>query len=350
MFPQSPVWLPPLLIFLFSFIVALTAAPLSVRLGHYWKLMDRPGGRRMHKEAIPRSGGIALFLAFACGSGMALMLWPPTNPEDMRRLLAVLVGSGIAFLFGLWDDQRELSAWPQFIAQAAVALVATAGTVFIERFTNPWTGQLVIIPDLVPHLGWGIVIAITVFWVMGMINTVNWLDGLDGLAAGVGCIAAVLFAIHSFRLGQAEIALLPTALAGACLGFLPFNFHPARVFMGTSGAMMLGYTLATLSILAPARIATALLVLGVPILDVAWIIVQRWRRGVSATQPGRDHLHHRLLEIGLTQRQIVALYYLLCMIFGVMAVVGPSPRFKLIALGVLSVGVLSVLAWLSRKT
>ncbi len=344
-----PFWLPPLVIFLISLIVALVTAPLSIWIGRRWMLMDRPGGRRTHGQMVPRSGGIALFLAFFCGAGIALILWPPTSPEDMRRLFAVLTGSGIVFLFGLWDDRRELPAWPQFLAQASVALVAAAGTVFIERFTNPLTGQLVIIPDLVPYVGWGLVVAITLFWVMGMINTVNWLDGLDGLAAGVGCIAAVLFAIHSFRLGQAEIALFPTALAGACLGFLPFNFHPARVFMGTSGAMLLGYALATLSILAPARIATALLVLGVPIVDVAWIIVQRWRRGVSATQSGRDHLHHRLLQLGLSQRQIVGLYYMLCIAFGAMALVGPSPRFKLVVLGVLSLGVLSALAWLSRR-
>jgi UDP-GlcNAc:undecaprenyl-phosphate GlcNAc-1-phosphate transferase len=260
-----------------------------------------------------------------------------------------MVGTVFVFLFGLWDDRRELAAWPQFVAQAVAALIAIAGTVFIERFTNPLTNQLVVIPEIVPAFGWGIVAAITVFWVMGMMNTVNWLDGLDGLATGVGLIAATLFAIHSYRLGQPEIALFPTALAGACLGFLPFNFHPARVFLGTAGAMVLGYALATLSILAPARIATALLVLVVPIVDVAWLIVSRWRRGDSPTQAGRDHLHHRLLDLGLSQRQIVFVYYLFCLSFGLMALVAPSRLFKLIALLVLGVGTLIALWWLSRK-
>jgi UDP-GlcNAc:undecaprenyl-phosphate GlcNAc-1-phosphate transferase len=172
---------------------------------------------------------------------------------------------------------------------------------------------------------------------------------LDGLATGVGFIAATLFAIHSYRLGQFEIALFPTALAGACLGFLPFNFHPARVFLGTAGAMVLGYTLATLSILAPARIATALLVLGVPIIDVAWLIVSRWRRGTSPTHGGRDHLHYRLFDLGLSQRQIVALYYLLCLSFGALALVAPSRLFKLVALLLLSVGTLIALWWLSKE-
>jgi UDP-N-acetylmuramyl pentapeptide phosphotransferase/UDP-N-acetylglucosamine-1-phosphate transferase len=224
-----------------------------------------------------------------------------------------------------------------------------AGTVFIERFTNPVSDQLIIIPDVAPFFGWGMVIAITVFWVMGMMNTVNWLDGLDGLATGVGLIAAVMFAIHSYRLGQMEIALFPTALAGACLGFLPFNFYPARVFLGTAGAMVLGYTLATLSILAPARIATALLVLGVPIVDVAWLIVSRWRRGMSPTHGGRDHLHHRLLDLGLSQQQIVLIYYLLCIIFGATALLAPSRLFKLMALLVLGIGTVITLWWLSRR-
>ena len=341
--------LPALAVFLVSLTIALIAAPLSTWIGRRWMVVDLPGGRRTHDRAVPRTGGVALFAAFLVGGAMALAVWPPANPEDVRRLLAVLCGASLVFAFGLWDDWRELPAWPQLIAQALAALVAVAGTVFIERFTNPLTNHLVVIPDLLPFLGWGIVVGITVFWVMGMINTVNWLDGLDGLAAGVTFIAAALFAIHSFRLGQPEIALFPTALAGACLGFLPFNFHPARVFMGTAGAMTLGYALATLSILAPARIATALLVLGVPIIDVAWIIVSRWRRGASATQGGRDHLHYRLLELGFSQRQIVGLYYLFCLLFGGLALIGPSPLFKMVALAVLGLGALTVLWRLSPK-
>jgi UDP-GlcNAc:undecaprenyl-phosphate/decaprenyl-phosphate GlcNAc-1-phosphate transferase len=344
------VVVPVILVFSVSLAVALLAAPLSIQLGRRWQMVDRPGGRRAHGGVVPRTGGAALFIAFLVGSVLALLLWPPANPDDRRRLAAVLGGTVLVFAFGLWDDWREMPAWPQFIAQGCAALVAVAGTVFIERFTNPLDGQLVVIPDLLPFFGWGIVGGITIFWVVGMVNTVNWLDGLDGLAAGVTFIAASLFAIHSHRLGQPEIALIPTALAGACLGFLPFNFHPARVFMGTAGAMTLGYALATLSILAPARIATALLVLGLPIIDVAWIIVSRWRRGTSAARGGRDHLHYRLLELGLSQRQIVGLYYLFCLLFGALALMVPSPFFKLVALAVLGLGVLVLLWQLSRRT
>jgi UDP-GlcNAc:undecaprenyl-phosphate GlcNAc-1-phosphate transferase len=341
--------MPFVIVFAVSFILALGLTPLSARVGYHLGAVDQPGGRRAHAGNVPRTGGIALFGGFAGGAVLAFALWQPSNPDDARRLAAVVAGTIFVFLFGLWDDRRELTVWPQFAAQAVAAFIAIAGTVFIERFTNPLTDQLVVIPDTVPFLGWGIVVAVTLFWVMGMMNTVNWLDGLDGLASGVGFIAAVLFAIHSYRLGQREIALFPTALAGACLGFLPFNFHPARVFMGTAGAMVVGYALATLSILAPARIATALLVLGVPIVDVAWLIVSRWRRGSSPAVGGRDHLHHRLVDLGLSQRQIVFLYYLFCLFFGGLALVAPSRLFKLIALLVLGGGTLISLWWLSRN-
>jgi len=340
--------MPFAVVFAVSCALALGLTPLSARLGRRWQMLDRPGGRRTHRGEVPRTGGIALFAAFAGGAGLALALWPPTSVNEVGWLVAVLAGTAFAFVFGLWDDRRQLPAWPQFLAQAGAALIAIAGDVFIERFTNPLNNQLVVIPELLPFFGWGVVAGITIFWIMGMMNTVNWLDGLDGLAAGVALIAAALFAIHSYRLGQHEVALFPTALAGACLGFLPFNFHPARVFMGSAGAMALGYALATLSILAPARIATALLVMGIPIIDVAWIIVSRWRRGTSATQGGRDHLHYRLLELGLSQRQIVGMYYLFCLVFGGLALLVSSRLFKLIALLVLAAGMVIALWWLSK--
>lgn len=341
--------MPFVVVFAVSFLLAFGLTPLSAVIGRRLGAVDRPGGRRAHVGAVSRLGGIALFGGFMGGAALAFALWRPSNPDDMRRLAAVAAGTVFVFLFGLWDDRHELAAWPQFAAQAVAATIAIAGTVFIERFTNPLTNELVVIPEVLPFFGWGVVFAITVFWVMGMMNTVNWLDGLDGLAAGVGFIAATLFAIHSYRLGQPEIALFPTALAGACLGFLPYNFYPARVFLGTAGAMVLGYALATLSILAPARIATALLVLGIPIVDVAWLIVNRWRRGESPTHAGRDHLHYRLLDLGLNQRQIVLIYYLFCLFFGGLALLAPSRLFKLLALLVLGIGTLIALWWLSRN-
>jgi UDP-GlcNAc:undecaprenyl-phosphate/decaprenyl-phosphate GlcNAc-1-phosphate transferase len=179
-----------------------------------------------------------------------------------------------------------------------------------------------------------------------MMNTVNFLDGLDGLAAGVGAIAATLFAIHSFRLQQKEIALYSLALAGACLGFLFLNFHPARVFLGSAGAMTLGYALATLSILAPARVATALLVMVIPIADTAFQIYDRWRHGRSPMQGDRGHLHFRLLDLGISQRQIVIGYWACCAMFGLVALFIPRV-YKLPALALLGLIVVGILRWLT---
>jgi len=324
--------------------LALLITPLTAALGRRLKLVDRPGGRRAHQGDVPRLGGIALFAGFM-GAGLLVFglsaggIWPPIRAEDQKLLTGVLIGTSLMFAFGLWDDRRELPAWPQFAAQFGAALVAIGFDIIIERVTLPIFGYTVFPP-------W-ITYPLTIFWVMGMINTVNWLDGLDGLAAGVTAIAALLFAVHAYSLGQTMVALFPLALAAACLGFLPFNFHPARVFMGSSGSMFLGFALASLSILAPAKVATALLVLGIPIIDVAWLIVRRWRQG-SPTHAGRDHLHYRLLDLGLSQRQIVSLYYLFCATFGMLALLIEERLFKLVALVIMGSMTLALLWWLAK--
>ncbi len=348
--------MPALLVLGSSFFLSLLLTPLAGHLGRCWGIVDRPQGRRGHRRPTPRLGGIALFGAFfAVALTVYLLAYvaePPASPQiadDARRLRGVLLGILFAFALGLLDDRLDLPPGLQFLGQAAAALIAIAHIVFIERITNPLTGREVVFP--LP-----VTIAFTLFWVMGMVNTVNWLDGLDGLAAGVGAIAALLFAAHAYQLavqtgnvGQAIVALFPLALAGACLGFLPFNFHPARIFMGSGGAMTLGYGLATLSILAPAKIATALLVMGVPILDVAWLIVDRWRRGRSPARAGRDHLHYRLLDLGLSQRAIVLGYYAFSAGFGLLALLLPRGLYKLIALSLLW-GVMAVVLLLLSNT
>jgi UDP-GlcNAc:undecaprenyl-phosphate GlcNAc-1-phosphate transferase len=195
---------------------------------------------------------------------------------------------------------------------------------------------------------------ITLFWIVGMLNTVNFLDGLDGLAAGVGAIAALMFAWHSYQIalqtGQFTVAAFPLALAGALLGFLPFNFAPARIFLGSAGAYLLGYQLATLAIIAPAKIATALLVMAVPILDVAWQIIDRLRRGQSPLRGDRGHLHFRLSDGGLPTRRIVLGYYAVSLSFGLVAILAPTPLIKLVMLVVLATAVFLLFVRLSRQT
>jgi len=329
--------------------LALVVTPLAGRLGLRYGIVDRPGGRRRHRGIVSRLGGVALYLAFTAALLISLPLrsWLPPgplgpDPKEMIRLTAVLLGSTFIFTVGLLDDKYELSPTLLYLGQTIAALIAIAGLVFIERVMNPFTNELTVFP-------WPLIIAFTLFWYVGMMNTVNFLDGLDGLAAGVAAITAAVLTMLMLRAGQYSVALLPLALLGATLGFLPYNFHPARVFMGSCGSLFLGFALAALSLVAGARVATILLVLGVPILDVAWQIFSRLRRGRSIGRGDRGHLHFRLLDLGLSQRQIVGLYWGFSAAFGVLALTLSSRLYKLIAIIGLGVVALIVLPLVSRQ-
>ncbi|MBC7250659.1 MAG: undecaprenyl/decaprenyl-phosphate alpha-N-acetylglucosaminyl 1-phosphate transferase [Anaerolineae bacterium] len=343
-------WMPFAVVFVTAWGLALIITPLAGRLGLRYGIADRPGGRRRHRGVISRLGGVALYLAFTAAILISLPLrsWLPPgalgpDPKEMTRLTALLVGSAFIFIFGLFDDRYELSPAWLYLGQIIAALIAIAGLVFIERVMNPFTNELTVFP-------WPLVIGFTLFWYVGMMNTVNFLDGLDGLAAGVAAITAAVLTLHMLREGQYSVALLPLALLGATLGFLPYNFHPARVFMGSCGALFLGFALAALSLIAGARVATILLVVGVPILDVAWQIFSRLRRRRPIAQGDRGHLHFRLLELGLSQRQIVGLYWGFSAAFGVLALTLSSRLYKLIAIVGLGVVALLVLPLISRQT
>lgn len=284
-----------------------------------------------------------MFAGFIAAALLTLALNPPpAGSSDQKLLTGVLVGALFVFLYGLLDDIFDLPPKPQFAAQFGAAVIAISFTIFIQKVTLPFFPQPITFP-------WFITYPLTIFWVMGMLNTVNFLDGLDGLAAGITAIAALLFAWHAYRLGQDRVYLFPLALAGASLGFLPFNFSPAKIFMGSTGSLTLGWALASLSILAPAKVATALLVLGIPIIDVAWLFVWRWRKKGSPLVPGRDHLHFRLLNMGFSQRSIVLGYYAFSLIFGLLAFAISSRVYKLIAILVLGVLTVFVL-WQLTKT
>ncbi|MER2598416.1 MAG: MraY family glycosyltransferase [Caldilineales bacterium] len=338
-----------LAVFLSALLLATVLAPWAQRLGRRWGLEDRPGGRRVHQGVIARTGGMALFGAFIGALAVGYLLlprWLPasTDPNENTRLLGLLLGSAAAFGFGLIDDKYELSWRGQFAVQLVCAGIAIVALIFIERVNNPFTNQQVVFPDV-------LVAALTTFWFMGAMNTLNWLDGLDGLAAGVtGILALVLVSHMLWRADppQGSVAVLPLALLGATLGFLPWNFSPARLFMGSSGSYFLGFAVAALGIIGGARMATVLLVLGLPILDVAWLIWRRRRRGLSPGAGGRDHLHFRLLDAGFGPRRIVLGYYAFCAAFGLLAL-GIGPRiFKLLALLALGVAALAILWWAER--
>ncbi|HSH01755.1 MAG TPA: MraY family glycosyltransferase [Anaerolineae bacterium] len=325
-----------LVVFIIAMGGSLLLTPVAQQLGHRWGMVAVPGGRRQHKGLIPTSGGMAIGGAWLLAVVVIYWLMPPVG-DDARRLQGVVLGTIFVFLAGLADDRWELSPWANLGVQLIAAMMAMAHIVFIELFTNPLTGELVWIRPQWFAYGFSL------FWMVGMMNAVNFLDGLDGLAAGVGTVAALLFAWHSYQLGQTTVALFPLALAGALLGFLPYNFAPARIFLG-AGAYVLGYLLATLSILSPAKIATALLVLAIPILDVAWIVVARMRQGQSPWQGDRRHLHFRLADKGVPTRWIALGYYGLAVGLGLVGVSAVRPWGKLLVL-VLLAGALATVLW-----
>ncbi len=341
------------------FVLALLLTPLARRLSFRLGLVAEPGGRRRHQGHMPKLGGVAIFAAWSVGVVLALWLLPPADPSDATRIRGVIWGSLIIVVGGLIDDWKELSPKGQFFIQFAAAAIAMWNLVFIELFTNPFPGFFL---WETPPFSWiftvdgdliwiwrPLALLFTLLWVVGMINAINWLDGLDGLAAGVCLIAALLFAWHSHSLGQTTVPLLPLALAGALAGFLPFNFAPARIFLGSVGAYLLGYQMATLSILSPAKLSTALLVLAIPIMDVAWLSLNRIRRGRNPMEADRQHLHFRLADRGFSTRRIVLGYYLVTSAFGLIAVFAQSRLLKVVLWLLLYAALFLLLDWSSKR-
>lgn len=336
---------------------------VSLRLG----LFDPIDPRKLHTRPMSRLGGVAIFVGFALALLVSLRLTRGDgrlvrDGYENLRLVLLLVGAAMLWGVSLLDDLYDLPALPRLIWQFVCALVALgpyvweqtlhqpgdqARGIIFTAFNNPISGGQINFHELSPWLA----IGVSVLWIVGMVNTVNWIDGLDGLAAGVTLIAAAILAIHTWTLGQYTVVLLPLALAGACVGFLPYNFHPARIFMGDSGAMVLGYVLAIAAIIGGAKLASALLVLGIPIVDGVWMVLYRRYTGGRASAADRRHLHHRLLDLGLSQRQVVLLYYIVSALFGSIALLVPASYrlLKLGAFGVLVLLLAGVLIYATRR-
>ena len=277
------------------------------------------------------------------------------QPFD-AKLLALVGAAALLVVVGAVDDKRqpsmkEMPAAPQLLTQLAAAAIAVAAGVTILDVRDPTAGG--------PFGGnialplWAAVL-FSLFWIAGMINTVNFLDGMDGLACGVSAIGALILAFVSLRLGQTDVALLCFVLAGAAAGFLPHNLYPARIFMGTSGAWFLGFMLAALAIVGGAKLATALLVIGVPVFDVAVLIVLRALSRQPIWQGDRRHLHHRLVDTGLSYRGTLLLYYCLSAAFGMYALAFTNNRsvglgLKLYGLVMLGLVMAALLVFLRQR-
>jgi UDP-GlcNAc:undecaprenyl-phosphate GlcNAc-1-phosphate transferase len=227
-------------------------------------------------------------------------------------------------------------------------MIGIFGLIFIKHVNNPLGGGLLFGEEGFP---WWLLWLVTVFWYMGMMNTINFLDGASGLVAGVTAILSVVLAIHMIWRAeppQLSVALLPLALLGTALGFLPFNFSPARIFMGSSGSYFLGFAIAALGIIGGARLATVLMVVALPVVEVGWLMFTRWRRGQSPGQGGRDHLHFRLLDMGIPERTLVVGYWLFCAALGILTLAVNSTIYKVLSLAVVTAVALGVLIWAAR--
>ncbi|NDJ52922.1 MAG: undecaprenyl/decaprenyl-phosphate alpha-N-acetylglucosaminyl 1-phosphate transferase [Chloroflexi bacterium] len=350
------------LIFGLAFGLALIVTPLAIRLGNQQGLIAEPGGRRKHGRPVVQTGAIPIYVAFVGSvlvSQLLVVNGPASSegfaswfqvmrfdPKEVIRLSGLLLGGTVIFVIGLIDDRYELPPVTLYVSQIFAGAIAIAFLIIIESINNPLTGLQT---DRFPYI---VTVTATLFWLGLMINTVNWLDGADGLATGVTAIACLILFIHAaFQLNppQHSVAILPVALLGATLGFLPFNFAPARIFLG-SGAHLLGFFLGVLSIIGGAKMASILLVMGLPLLDVAWQIVRRLSEGKNPAFGDRGHLHFRLEELGLSHQQIAWGYYVFCASFGALALLIPSRLYKLIALGVMALIALIGFLWLARQT
>src|SRR4051795_172439 len=285
-----------------AFAIVLVLTPAVGRSARYLRLIERPQEGERARSAIPRFGGLALFLGVLVPS----LAFLPLGPE----LRGIVLGAAVATTVGAIDDFRRLNWWQKLGGQGLAAAIPTWFGVYVHAFTFPVVG----IHQVPPEVG----VPLTVIAIVAVMNMVNFLDGLDGLAAGVCAISGFTFAVIELSLGRVGAAVLAAIVCGACLGFLHHNFYPARIFMGDSGALLLGFTLAAVSVqglLKTAALATLvlpLLVLAVPVLDTSFVVAKRLRSGQPIYVADARHLHHRFMRIGFSQRRAVVYLWTWC--------------------------------------
>ena len=298
-----------------AFVVSFLMCPMVKSFAYKIGAIDVPkDNRRMHKKPVPRLGGLAIFLGFM----VSMLLFVKVD----HQMQGILLGASIIVVLGVVDDMSPLRAYFKFCVQIFAALVAVFHGVVVQTLSNP----NVFADSPYWDLGW-LAIPITVLWIVGITNAVNLIDGLDGLACGVSTISAISMLVIALLVSESDVALVMASLVGACLGFLPFNRNPAKMFMGDTGSTFLGYILATISIqglfkyYAIVSFAVPFLILGLPMFDTLFAIIRRLAHGQNPMAPDRGHIHHRLIDMGLNQKQAVAALYVISSILGLSAVV-----------------------------
>ena len=328
MFPGMQLWLKVLLAVLTAGVIAFAATPIIKSFARRVGAMDMPDKQRhIHTHPTPRMGGLAIFLGFI----LSVLLFADIS----RPVQGILIGAVIIVATGAVDDIIRMKWYYKLAVQLLAAVIAVLHGVTIQGLMNPnvfsETETLVV--------GW-LSIPVTILWIVGITNAVNLIDGLDGLACGVSAISSVTMLVVALLVSEPNVALILAALAGGCVGFIPYNLNPAKIFMGDTGALLLGYVLATVSILglfkfyAVMTFLVPVLALALPLFDTAFAIVRRLIHGQNPMEPDRGHLHHRLIDHGLSQKQAVAVLYSLSAMLGLTAVVlATTGKLRLLLLG-----------------
>ncbi len=335
-----------------SFILAVILVPVIKKFAFRVGAVDKKPGknsRKIHTKAMARGGGIAIYLAFVVTTFIFL-------PEHNLSYWGLIVASTMVLIVGFFDDISSLNPWLKLSVQIFAAVIAYSFFgIRIDAISNP-VGQTILFvdPNLILNIfSYSVQINIiglilTSIWLVGMTNTMNFVDGIDGLSGGIAAIASIImFSLAlSPTVTQTQTALISIILFGGCMGYLIYNFHPAKIFNGDSGAYFLGMSLGIIAIFSGAKLATAALVLGVPIIDAIWSAIRRILAGKSPFTADRGHLHFLLLDAGFSQRQAALLIYTICIIFGGIALVA-SPEQKIIAIFSLIIIILLLLIFLT---
>lgn len=297
-----------------SLLVSFAMTPPVKRFAHKVGAIDVPkDARRVHKTPIPRLGGLAIFIGFIVG----VLIFSDVS----EQIQGILIGSVIIVVLGVIDDIVALKAWQKFLIQIVAALIPVFHGVEIGIVSHP---NIFASETFLSLSGWSI--PLTIIWIVGITNAVNLIDGLDGLAVGVSTISSITMLIIALLLSNGNVAIILAALAGACIGFMPYNINPAKIFMGDTGALLLGFLLSTLSIVglfkfyAIISFIVPFLTLAMPIFDTVTAIIRRLAKRQNPMQPDREHLHHKLLDRGLNQKQVVFVIYVISGFFGMLAV------------------------------
>ncbi len=325
--------------FLCALVISLAGAPVAEIIAYKIGAIDVPkDARRMHKKPIPRLGGIAIFAGFYIST---IIFETRYMAKEIRGML---IGSIIIVALGMFDDVLALKPMQKFGFQVIATLIPTFCGVRITgipNFFDPSAANFVL-PLPLQYV-------VTVIWMLAILNAVNLLDGLDGLAAGVSAIMSICVTVIVVLLQSPAVAVVAAALAGACLGFMPYNFNPAKMFMGDTGSMFIGYTLAVMSVMgvfkAYAIVAFAIpfLIFGLPIFDMVFVSIRRMLNGKSPMSADKTHLHHRLIDLGFNQKQTVAIMYAIAAVLGLIAVFIAGEGFMRAAVVVLIVFVIVIM-------